>query len=57
MQTIMLKTLEPAPIPHLAREFMLKTRRRKGLTEDISINKYFDASMLQALGEELEQFY
>lgn len=56
-KTIMLKTLEPAPIPHLAREFMLKTRRRKGLTEDISINKYFDASMLQALGEELEQFY
>ncbi|KAK1442820.1 translation elongation factor-related protein [Babesia gibsoni] len=56
-KSIMLKTLEPAPIPHLAREFMLKTRRRKGLTEDISINKYFDAAMLQALGEELEQFY
>ncbi|CDR95281.1 u5 small nuclear ribonuclear protein, putative [Babesia bigemina] len=56
-KSIMLKTLEPAPIPHLAREFMLKTRRRKGLAEDISINKYFDATMLQALGDELEQFY
>ncbi|ORM40766.1 U5 small nuclear ribonucleoprotein component [Babesia sp. Xinjiang] len=56
-KSIILKTLEPAPIPHLAREFMVKTRRRKGLAEDISINKYFDATMLQALGEELEQFY
>ncbi|GIX64353.1 elongation factor 2 family protein [Babesia caballi] len=56
-KSIMLKTLEPAPIPHLAREFMLKTRRRKGLPEDISIHKYFDATMRQALGEELEQFY
>ncbi|GFE54716.1 elongation factor 2 family protein [Babesia ovis] len=56
-KSIVLKTLEPAPIPHLAREFMVKTRRRKGLAEDITINKYFDATMLQALGEELEQFY
>nr|BAN64707.1 U5 small nuclear ribonuclear protein, putative [Babesia bovis] len=56
-KSIILKTLEPAPIPHLAREFMVKTRKRKGLTEDITINKYFDAGMLQALGEELEQFF
>lgn len=28
-KTIVLKPLEPAPIPHLAREFLLKTRRRK----------------------------
>jgi 116 kDa U5 small nuclear ribonucleoprotein component len=29
--------------PHeLAREFMLKTRRRKGLNEEVSIVKYFD---------------
>ena len=28
------RPLEPAPAPHLAREFMLKMRRRKGLSED-----------------------
>ena len=27
------RPLEPAPAPHLAREFMLKMRRRKGLSE------------------------
>lgn len=26
----------------LAREFMIKTRRRKGLNEEVSIVKYFD---------------
>ena len=30
-KTIILRPLEPAPPPHLAREFMVKTRRRKGL--------------------------
>lgn len=28
-KTIQLKPLEPSPPPHLAREFMIKTRRRK----------------------------
>lgn len=28
-QSIVLRPLEPAPAPHLAREFLLKTRRRK----------------------------
>lgn len=41
-KTIVLKPLEPAAAPHLAREFMIKTRRRKGLNEDVSILKFFD---------------
>ncbi|CAD7965521.1 unnamed protein product [Amoebophrya sp. A25] len=42
-RSILLRPLEPAPIPHLAREFMLKTRRRKGLAEDVNISKFLDA--------------
>ncbi|CAM9466000.1 unnamed protein product [Chrysoparadoxa australica] len=45
-KSIVLHPLEPSPPPHLAREFMVKTRRRKGLSEDVSINKYFDDPML-----------
>ncbi len=41
--TIELLPLEPSPPPHLAREFMLKTRRRKGLRDELSITKFFDA--------------
>ena len=29
-RSIVIRPLEPQPAPHLAREFMLKTRRRKG---------------------------
>lgn len=46
---ILLRPLEPAPPAHLAREFMVKTRRRKGLAEDVAIAKYFDDEMLLAL--------
>ena len=28
-KTIVIRPLEPQPAPHLAREFMIKTRRRK----------------------------
>jgi 116 kDa U5 small nuclear ribonucleoprotein component len=49
---IILHPLEPSPIPHLAREFMVKTRRRKGLSEDVSINKFFDAAMLMELAKQ-----
>lgn len=41
--SIVLKPLEPAPVMHLAREFMVKTRRRKGLSDDVSIVHFFDA--------------
>ncbi|ORX88712.1 P-loop containing nucleoside triphosphate hydrolase protein [Basidiobolus meristosporus CBS 931.73] len=51
-KSIVLRPLEPSPAPHLARDFMLKTRRRKGLSEDVSINKYFDDPMLLAVAQE-----
>uniref|UniRef100_A0A3B0MWN7 U5 snRNP subunit, putative n=1 Tax=Theileria annulata TaxID=5874 RepID=A0A3B0MWN7_THEAN len=56
-KSIILRTLEPAPIPHLAREFLVKTRRRKGLTEDVSINTFFDEEMITSLAENLQEFY
>lgn len=48
--TIQLTPLEPSPPPHLAREYMLKTRRRKGLRDELSVVKFFDSEddMLQA---------
>ena len=49
---IHLRPLVPSPIPHLAREFMVKTRRRKGLSEDVSLNQFFDEQMLHYLKEE-----
>jgi len=45
-KSIVLKPLEDAPTPHLARDFMVKTRRRKGLSEDVSRNKFFDDDLL-----------
>lgn len=48
-KSIVLRPLEPAPISHLAREFMVKTRRRKGLPDDVSLAKYFDESVLETL--------
>jgi len=51
-KNIVLKPLEPSPAPHLAREFMVKTRRRKGLSDEVSINKFFDDPMLIYLTQE-----
>lgn len=51
-RSIVLQPLEPAPLAALAREFMVKTRRRKGLSEDVSINKYFDDPMLLELAKQ-----
>ncbi len=45
-RTIEFKPLEPSPPPHLSREAMIKTRRRKGLLEDVTISKFFDDPML-----------
>jgi U5 small nuclear ribonucleoprotein component len=36
----------------LAREFMVKTRRRKGMSDDVSINKFFDDPMLLELAKQ-----
>lgn len=49
---IQIRPLEPSPAPHLARDFMLKTRRRKGLTEDITISKYFDSPELYEMAKQ-----
>ena len=42
---IKLAPLEPSPAPMLARDCVLKTRRRKGLGETVSVNKFFDEAM------------
>lgn len=51
-KSIVLRPLEPAPVDSLAREFMVKTRRRKGLSEDVTINKFFDDPMLLELAKQ-----
>ncbi|XP_074272763.1 110 kDa U5 small nuclear ribonucleoprotein component CLO-like [Silene latifolia] len=51
-KSIVLRPLEPAPNSHLAREFMVKTRRRKGMSEDVSINKFFDEAMVVELAQQ-----
>lgn len=56
-KNIALRPLEPQPTPHLAREFMVKTRRRKGLSEDVSINKFFDDPMLLELAKQDAEAY
>ena len=47
--SIQIKPLEPSPPFALARDFMLKTRRRKGLSEDIVLSKFFDEELLSHL--------
>ncbi|XP_065683587.1 116 kDa U5 small nuclear ribonucleoprotein component isoform X2 [Hydra vulgaris] len=51
-KTIVIRPLESQPATHLAREFMIKTRRRKGLSEDVSIDKFFDDPMLLELARQ-----
>jgi U5 small nuclear ribonucleoprotein component len=51
-KSIVLRPLEPSPPIALAREFMVKTRRRKGLSEDVSVTKYFDDEMLIYLAQQ-----
>jgi len=50
-KSIILRPLEPSPPPHLAREFMIKTRRRKGLSEDVVVNKFFDENLIAELSK------
>ena len=45
-QDVILHPLEPSPPLALARDFMVKTRRRKGLHEDVSFHKYIDDPVL-----------
>ncbi|KDN53116.1 P-loop containing nucleoside triphosphate hydrolase protein [Tilletiaria anomala UBC 951] len=47
--SIKLRPLEPAPPLGLARDFVLKTRRRKGLSDQIAVASYLDPEMVVAL--------
>ncbi|CAG9465100.1 unnamed protein product [Pedinophyceae sp. YPF-701] len=51
-RTVVLRPLEPAPVNALARELMVKTRRRKGMSEDVSVAKFFDDPMLLELARQ-----
>jgi U5 small nuclear ribonucleoprotein component len=50
-KSIELIPLEPVQVPHLARELMVKTRRRKGLMEDVSVLKFFDSKEMIAMAK------
>ena len=54
-KTIVLHPLEPSPPFCLAREFLIKTRRRKGLSEDVTISKFFDEGMKEQLAQEMDE--
>jgi U5 small nuclear ribonucleoprotein component len=45
-KTIQLRPLEPAPAQALARDFVLKTRRRKGLNDQINVAKFLESVSL-----------
>jgi U5 small nuclear ribonucleoprotein component len=47
--SIVLQPLQVAPVPHLAREFMVKTRRRKGLAEDVAVERFFEPELAAAI--------
>lgn len=48
-KSVVIRPLEQQPVTALAREFAIKTRRRKGLTDDVTLNKFFDEPMLLEL--------
>lgn len=43
--------LEPAAAPALARDCLLKMRRRRGIGEDVKLEKYFDPEILDLIRE------
>ncbi|SPO24385.1 probable ribosomal elongation factor EF-2 [Ustilago trichophora] len=49
--SIKLRPLEPAPPLGLAKDFVIKTRRRKGLPENVAVASYLDAEMTVALAQ------
>lgn len=51
-KSIALRPLEPAGRRELARECMVKTRRRKGMPDDVTITKYFDDPLLVELAQD-----
>lgn len=46
---IKLRPLEPASAQATARDFVLKTRRRKGLSEDVTIAKFLEPELYKEL--------
>ncbi|RKF75150.1 Pre-mRNA-splicing factor cwf10 [Golovinomyces cichoracearum] len=48
---IVLRPLEPANAQATARDFVLKTRRRKGLSEDVSVAKFLEPELFSSLKE------
>ncbi|GAA5871498.1 hypothetical protein JCM1840_002911 [Sporobolomyces johnsonii] len=48
-KSIQLRPLEPAPAQALARDFVLKTRRRKGLNDQVNVAKFLETEMVVAL--------
>lgn len=48
-KNIQLRPLEPAQGQDLARDLVLKTRRRKGLSDSIAVAKYLDDDLLVAI--------
>lgn len=54
-KSVELKPLEPAGRRELARECMVKTRRRKGMGDEVSITKYFDDPLLVELAQDNEE--
>eukprot|EP01091_Cochliopodium_minus_P014581 TRINITY_DN4977_c0_g1_i1.p1 TRINITY_DN4977_c0_g1~~TRINITY_DN4977_c0_g1_i1.p1 ORF type:complete len:998 (+),score=338.88 TRINITY_DN4977_c0_g1_i1:24-3017(+) len=45
-KNVLLKPLQPSQTQDLAREFVVKTRRRKGLSDDVAISHFFDEKMI-----------
>ncbi|RMY71412.1 hypothetical protein D0863_05166 [Hortaea werneckii] len=50
-KSIKLRPLEPASAQATARDFVLKTRRRKGLSEDLNVTKYLEPELVRQLRE------
>lgn len=48
---VKLKPLEMASAQALARDFVLKTRRRKGLAEDVTVSKFLEPELWKGLKE------
>lgn len=50
-RSVNVKKLEPASAIELARDFVGKTRRRKGLKEDVGVARYLEGDVVQRLRE------
>lgn len=48
---VKLRPLEMAPAGGTARDFVVKTRRRKGLSEDVSVSKFLEPELWKGLKE------